>query len=52
MKEVGELRGDVSLGGYHTKEDERRQGDTLARTDLLIMKNAGTQWTIDLSSNE
>ena len=25
---------------------------TLARTDLLCMKNAGTQWTIEISSNE
>ena len=26
--------------------------NTLARTDLLCMKNAGTQWTIEISSNE
>jgi hypothetical protein len=26
--------------------------DTLARTELLCMKNAGTQWAIEISSNE
>ena len=25
---------------------------TLARTELLCMKNAGTQWAIEISSNE
>ena len=48
----------VSLITYNELECKKRIPssflfpNTLARTDLLCMKNAGTQWTIEISSNE
>ena len=46
MEKIGIFKIRATVGMHGRDAGTGEPGNTLARTDLLCMKNAGTQWTM------